>query len=91
MRNIEGRPKIGLLALTLELYETLAPGLRASREAWLRRELLPELEKACEVRFERAVYGREDIETTVSGFVRNNFVPRLLRYILKPDHVQSES
>ena len=29
------RPKVGLLALTLELYETLVPGLRGSREAWL--------------------------------------------------------
>ena len=36
--------QIGLVALTLELYETLAPGLRASREAWLRRALLPALE-----------------------------------------------
>ena len=27
--NAGVRPKVGLLALTLELYETLAPGLRA--------------------------------------------------------------
>jgi hypothetical protein len=31
--NAGARPRVGVLALTLELYETLAPGLRASREA----------------------------------------------------------
>ena len=34
--NPSVRPKVGLLALTLELYETLVPELRAAREAWLR-------------------------------------------------------
>ncbi len=34
--NTAQRPRIGLLALTLDLYETLAPALRASREAWVR-------------------------------------------------------
>ncbi len=38
------RPKVGLLALTLELYETLLPELRTSREAWLRRAVIPALE-----------------------------------------------
>ena len=37
------RPKVGLLALTLELYETLLPELRGSREAWLRRAVIPAL------------------------------------------------
>ena len=40
------RPKIGLLALSLELYETLAPDLRPQREAWVRRQVLPALEQA---------------------------------------------
>ena len=43
------RPKIGLLALTLELYETLVPGLRGSREAWLRQAVIPGLQASCDV------------------------------------------
>ncbi len=62
------RPKIGLLALTLELYETLLPDLRASREAWLRRSVLPALQKQADVIFERAVFQRHDIEAAVTGF-----------------------
>ena len=42
------RPKIGLLALTLELYETLLPDLRVSREKWLRKSVLPALKKQAE-------------------------------------------
>ena len=45
------QPRVGLLALTLELYETLAPGLRASREAWLQRDLLAALRPHADVRF----------------------------------------
>ena len=62
------RPKVGLLALTLELYETLAPGLRASREAWLRSSVIPNLERQVDVLFTRAVFRREDIEATVAQF-----------------------
>ncbi len=65
--NAARRPKIGLLALSLELYETLAPGLRASREAWVRHALLPALTPMAEVRFTEAVYRREDIERTVNA------------------------
>jgi hypothetical protein len=54
--------------LTLELYERLAPDLRESREAWVRREALPELEGFAETLFEGAVYTREEIEATVQGF-----------------------
>ena len=61
-------PKIGVLALTLELYETLVPGLREEREQWLRREVLPSVEPLADVRFERAVCRREDVERVVSGF-----------------------
>jgi len=62
------RPQVGVLALTLELYETLAPGLRASRETWLQRALIPALRPHADVRFDGAVFRREDIEATVARF-----------------------
>ena len=62
------KPKVGLLALTLELYETLVPELRASREAWLRRAVLPALSPYGDVLFARAAFRREDIETEVERF-----------------------
>ncbi|MHB8861053.1 MAG: L-arabinose isomerase family protein [Pirellulaceae bacterium] len=62
------RPKVGLLALTLELYETLAPGLRGSREAWVRQAVIPALEAHADVVFEAAVFRREDIASAVSRF-----------------------
>ena len=62
------RPKVGLLALSLELYETLAPDARRQREAWVRRQLLPALQPSADVLFEGAVYRREDIEATVRSF-----------------------
>ena len=60
------RPQVGLLALTLEFYETLAPALRAGREAWIRRDLIPALAPDCEVRFDGAVFRRDDIEVDVT-------------------------
>jgi L-arabinose isomerase len=65
------RPKVGVLALTLELYETLVPGLRASREDWLRRAALPALEPFAEVIFRGAVFRREDIEAMVARLERD--------------------
>ena len=62
------RPKVGLLALSLELYETLLPGLRALREAWLRSAVIPALQRESDVVFDRAVFRREDIEAAVAGF-----------------------
>ncbi len=62
-----GKPKVGVLALTLEFYETLAPGLRESREAWVRRAVLPTLEPKAEIVFRAAVFTREDIERTVTN------------------------
>jgi L-arabinose isomerase len=59
------RPKVGLLALTLELYETLAPGLRGGREQWLRREVLPALAPVADVVFEGAVCRRQDVDQAV--------------------------
>jgi L-arabinose isomerase len=65
--QLPARPTIGLLALTLELYETLAPDLRRQREQWVRRQLLPRLEETAVVLFDRAVSRREDVETALRG------------------------
>ena len=62
------RPKVGLLALTLELYETLLPDLRGSRESWLRRAVIPALEREADILFTRAMFRREDIEAAVAEF-----------------------
>jgi L-arabinose isomerase len=66
MTTNASRPKVGLLAFTLELYESLAPGLRQSRENWVRQSVLPALEKGAEVLFGGAVFRREDIEAEVA-------------------------
>jgi L-arabinose isomerase len=68
MSQTRPRPKVGLLALTLELYESMVPGLRESRERWVREDVLPILGKFAEVAFPGAVYRREDIEAAVSRF-----------------------
>ncbi len=62
------RPRVGLLALTLELYETLMPNLRASREGWLRRAVIPALAREADILFTRAVVRRADIEGAVAEF-----------------------
>lgn len=62
------RPKVGLLALTLELYEQLAPGLRAARENWVRQELLPALQARADVHFGQAAFGADDVEAAIAGF-----------------------
>ncbi len=71
MRQEQKRPRVGLLAVTLELYEQLAPGLREQGEDWLRRCILPALASIAEVRFARAAYRREDIEAVVSDCEAN--------------------
>jgi len=63
-----GQPRVGVLAVTLELYETLSPGLRAEREQWLRSGVLPVLATMADVRFTRAVFRREDVETAVAEY-----------------------
>ena len=62
------KPRVGLVGLTLELYEQLAPGLRQRREDWLRRDLLPALAAAADVRFARAAYRRQDVEAIVADY-----------------------
>ena len=66
--NTPSRPKVGLLALTLELYETLAPHLRGSREAWVRQAILPALQPRADVLFKTAVFRRDDIEATITEY-----------------------
>ena len=60
------QPKIGILALTLELYETLAPGVRENREQWLRRDVLPVLSRFVEVEFQSAVFSGSGIRAEVN-------------------------
>ena len=62
------RPRVGLLALTLEFYEELAPGLRAGRERWVRQSLLPRLQKLADIQFDRAVFRSEDVQQVVSRY-----------------------
>lgn len=62
------RPKIGILALTLELYETLTPDLRRERERWLRKEVFPVLRRDVELVFEQAVYSKEGVDGALAHF-----------------------
>jgi L-arabinose isomerase len=62
------KPRVGLLALTLELYEKLLPELRWQRERWLREKVLPALAAEADVQFDRAVFRREDVEAAVTAF-----------------------
>jgi L-arabinose isomerase len=65
-----GRPKIGVLALSLELYESLAPGLRQGRERWLRKALLPALKPDVDPVFHGAVFTREQVDAAVTDLER---------------------
>ncbi len=60
------KPKIGILALTLELYETLAPGVRENRENWLRREVVPVLSRFIDVEFQSAVFSGAGIRAEIN-------------------------
>lgn len=64
----QGKPKVGLLGLTLEFYEQLAPQLRADRERFVRERLIPALADHAEVTFDGAVFTREAVEKTINGF-----------------------
>ncbi|MGB9623688.1 MAG: L-arabinose isomerase family protein, partial [Phycisphaerae bacterium] len=65
------RPKVGLLGLTLEFYERLAPSLRPDRERFVRERLIPNLGETAEVRFDGAVFTREGVERAVAEFERD--------------------
>jgi L-arabinose isomerase len=62
------KPIVGLLALSLELYEQLAPAIFEDRNRWLRQCVLPALAPVADVRSNGVVCRREDIERTVSEF-----------------------
>jgi len=62
------KPKVGLLGLTLEFYERNGPETRQGRERWVRKRVLPALAEVADVRFDGAVFTREDIERTVSEY-----------------------
>ena len=65
------KPRVAILALTLELYETLVPGLRESREQWLRTALAGPLSERAEVLFDRAVCRRDQIEAALADYERS--------------------
>ena len=62
------KPKVGLLALTLELYEELAPALRGEREKWVRDRMIPAMSSFADVRFSRAASRREEIDQVVAEY-----------------------
>lgn len=62
------RPRVGVLAVTLALYEKLSPGLRQQREEWLSRSVLPALASVVDVHYSRAAYRREDIDAIVADY-----------------------
>lgn len=64
----DNRPKVGLLGLTLEFYESRSAAIREEREAWVRRELLPALKPHARVDFAGAVYCAESIDRRVRHF-----------------------
>ncbi len=72
MPAMSERPRVGVLALTLELYEQLAPGLRDGRERWLRDKVLAPLEAMVQIEFDRAVFRREDIDRVVTRYEASN-------------------
>lgn len=62
------KPKIGLLALTLELYETLSPQLRMNRENWVKSSVVPKLQQDFDVVFNHAVYNTQTISDEIRCF-----------------------
>ncbi|MEA1952292.1 MAG: hypothetical protein U9N87_12985, partial [Planctomycetota bacterium] len=63
-----GKPRVGILGLTLEFYEEASPGLRDDREAWVRSAILPALEVVADVSFTKAVCRREEIDEVLAGY-----------------------
>ncbi len=62
------RPRVGLLGLTLEFYETLAPELRPDREAWVRGSLIPALAPFAEAVFPGAAWTAGQVERQLAEF-----------------------
>ncbi len=72
MNKSSGKPRVGILGLTLEFYEEAAPGLREDREAWIRSAILPALEAVADVSFARAACRRDEIDKIVAGYEADN-------------------
>jgi L-arabinose isomerase len=65
---MQTKPTVGLLVLSLGLYESLAPAIFENRRQWIENRVLPALALVANVRLPRIVYRREDIEQTVREF-----------------------
>ena len=76
-REGRAKPRVGLLALSLELYEELAPDLRVGRERWIREAILPKLSESADVLFDEIVFTRDGISRTIRRF-ENEDVDALL-------------
>lgn len=65
------KPKVGILGLTLEFYETLAPQLRPDRELFVRKRLMPALAEVADLRFDQAMFTRENVDRAILDFERD--------------------
>ena len=76
-REGNAKPRVGLLALSLELYEELAPDVRSGRERWIREAILPRLSESADLLFDGIVFTSDAIARTVRRF-ENEDVDALL-------------
>lgn len=63
----ERKPRLGILALMLEAYEPLFPGITAQQHAYV-EEVMASLADTAEFSFPKVALNRNDIETIVAGF-----------------------
>lgn len=56
---------MGILALTLELYESLRRTSARTCEQWLRSQVLEKLHLQADTEFRRAVYSKKSVEAEV--------------------------
>ena len=63
----QNKPRLGVLALMLEGYEPLFPGITARQHAYV-EEVVSSLSEAAECVFPRVALSRADIEAIVAGF-----------------------
>ena len=67
MKTSEQKPRLGVLALMLEGYEPLFPGITARQTAYV-REVLTSLDGVAEFTFPRPAVNRADIEEIVARY-----------------------
>lgn len=65
------KPKIGILALMLEAYEPLFPGITAQQHAYV-EEVIASLDGTADFCFPKVARNRNDIEAITSGFNRDS-------------------